>query len=128
MHSSENFKDISDLEMTLGRRLNSPDPKTTLIPLPQDEVHAENQYENILTLAIGTTCPKCGGTQFSISLPDPDRERPDWPPGVLGISDCRSCNEVFLVKLAPELQKAFALIFNHNPALRNEVLRILFPH
>lgn len=56
------------------------------------------------TLGIGTICPKCGSSQFSISVPDirPD----DWPPNILGSADCRGCQQDFLVTLPLDLENA----------------------
>jgi hypothetical protein len=78
-------------------------------------------------LEIGNICPKCRRTQFTVISPDNDMSRPDLPPGVLGLADCRSCQEPFLVKLAPELRNAFISMFGDYPNVQKILLERLFP-
>lgn len=52
--------------------------------------------------AFKMVCLICESTQFSISEPGLGRPK-EWGPEVLGVADCRGCQQVFLVKLPEEL-------------------------
>lgn len=90
-----------------------------------DNIMAEKTELQIL--GIGTMCPKCGSSQFSISVPD---IRPvDWPENVLGSADCRGCDGNFLVKLPPELENAlFGILLEIDRSIALKVIRCFFPH
>lgn len=84
-----------------------------------------SEITSLPVLGIGTICPKCGGSQFSISVPD---IRPDnWPPNVLGWSDCRSCQQDFLVKLSPELENAVRGVMTFRIGTSQQLFKVLFP-
>ena len=55
--------------------------------------------EAVETKAFEMACPRCGSGQFSISEAGLAGRPKEWGPGVLGVADCRSCQQVFLVKL-----------------------------
>jgi len=69
------------------------------------------------------TCPKCGSGQFSILEPGVAGRPNDWPPDVLGVADCRSCQQVFLVKLPQELSIHLLNLFL--PAVREQNVLLL---
>jgi len=82
-------------------------------------------------LGIGTICPKCGSNQFSISVPEHGERPVDWPPNVLGSTDCGGCHGDFLVKLAPELERAVYFLLRSNKidhVATNNSLKAMFPN
>lgn len=81
-----------------------------------------------LVLGIGAICPKCGSHQFSISVPN---MRPAGWPNVLGLADCRGCQQDFFVKLAPELENVVFLLLRSNKidhVTTMNVLKAMFPN
>jgi hypothetical protein len=89
----------------------------------------EKKSLSLQVLSLPMICPKCGSHQFSISVPD---IRPaDWPQNILGSADCRGCQQDFLVKLAPELERAVYFLLRSNRIDHVETmkaLKVMFPN
>ena len=83
--------------------------------------------KEIAIMVVGNKCPNCGSEQFSISCPESGMSRPYWPPGVLGLVDCRSCHNKFFVKLSSGLEKSIQALISCNAVPYQEVMKVLFP-
>ena len=77
------------------------------------------------TLKIGNICPKCNSTQFSV-LQLPLSALDLFPPEVIGLGECKTCQQDFFVCLAPELYNVISMLFEGSK-IQREVLSKLFP-
>jgi len=77
-------------------------------------------------LGLGSNCPNCGDSQFSVSHFDHFRPE-DLPSYILGTSECRGCQKTFFVRLALELKMSIiASIVNADIRTAEEVIGVLF--
>lgn len=79
---------------------------------------------------VGENCPNCGGGQFSISSNERVELRPlHWDAWILGEADCRSCQQIFLIRLSPNLEDALRNLLNYHKVPHqtiNEIFKVFF--
>jgi hypothetical protein len=82
-----------------------------------------SKVAEVLVKSFKIICPVCESSQFSISGGGVVGRPKEWGPEVLGVADCRGCQQVFLVKVPPEL--AMHLLHLVLPAVREQNVVLL---